>query len=94
MLLSLIKKFTWPLLYSIVVSVFGSTFAVGWYIGLFNTPQKVLKNFINETYYDRYNTYIPDDTLRTIWSWANSLYSLGGAFGGLFTGIAISKLGQ
>jgi len=53
-----------------------------------------LKRFFNETYTKRYNKPISESLLTLIWSLANGALPLGGAFGGLLSGVAVEKLGQ
>ncbi|CAF0739741.1 unnamed protein product [Brachionus calyciflorus] len=87
-------KFTGPLIFYIVITVIGGTFATGWNIGEFNTPSQALKRFFNTTYTNRYNETITEETLTSLWSLANGLMPLGGAFGGLFTGVSVQKFGH
>jgi hypothetical protein len=55
---------------------------------------KSFKRFINSTYENRYQEEIKEETATLIWSLANGLMPLGGAFGGLFTGLSVEKLGK
>ena len=87
-----LKKFTVSLVLSIVITVLGGTLAVGFHIGLFNTPSLVIKEFYNVTYFERYGNYSTDDTV--FWSLANGALPLGGTFGGLITGLVIEKFGR
>ena len=100
------------MIFYIVITVIGGTFATGWNIGEFNTPSQVshfffsffllnklislkaLKRFFNTTYTNRYNETITEESLTSLWSLANGLMPLGGAFGGLFTGVSVQKFGQ
>lgn len=82
------------MIFYIVITVIGGTYATGWNIGEFNTPSQALKRFFETTYLNRYNETITPETLTNLWSLANGLMPLGGAFGGLVTGISVEKFGQ
>ena len=55
---------------------------------------KTLKRFFVTSYEKRYDASMSNDTLTLLWSLANGLMPLGGAFGGLLTGWSIEQFGQ
>lgn len=55
---------------------------------------KTLKRFFVKSYDERYNKTMSNDTVVLLWSMANGLMPLGGAFGGLLTGLSIEHFGQ
>ncbi|XP_041378149.1 solute carrier family 2, facilitated glucose transporter member 5-like [Gigantopelta aegis] len=46
-------KYTFTLVFSVTIAVFGNSFLYGYQIGVINTPASLIKAFYNETYYER-----------------------------------------
>uniref|UniRef100_A0A8C5MM14 Solute carrier family 2, facilitated glucose transporter member 5 n=1 Tax=Leptobrachium leishanense TaxID=445787 RepID=A0A8C5MM14_9ANUR len=53
-----------------------------------------MQTFYNETYVNRYNTYLSESLLSVLWSLTVSLYPLGGFFGSLMVGPLVNKIGR
>uniref|UniRef100_A0A8C4R6G9 Solute carrier family 2 member 11a n=1 Tax=Eptatretus burgeri TaxID=7764 RepID=A0A8C4R6G9_EPTBU len=65
----------------------GGTFQYG-----FNISD--IKNFINNTYCERYGMFIDENLVTLLWSVMVSIYTAGGALGSFLTGPLASKLGS
>ncbi|XP_067659653.1 solute carrier family 2, facilitated glucose transporter member 3-like [Haliotis asinina] len=46
-------NYTFTLIFSITIAVFGNSFLYGYQIGVVNTPSHIIKDFYNATYYER-----------------------------------------
>ncbi|XP_005729793.1 solute carrier family 2, facilitated glucose transporter member 1 [Pundamilia nyererei] len=87
------KQITLPLLMSVGTAVIGSL-QFGYNTGVINAPQEVIENFINQTWYQRYNEPIPKTSLTAVWSIAVSVFSVGGIFGSFSVGLFVNRLGR
>ncbi|KAM4740250.1 solute carrier family 2, facilitated glucose transporter member 1 [Anableps anableps] len=87
------KQITFPLLMSVGTAVIGSL-QFGYNTGVINAPQKIIENFINETYQDRYQEPISKSFLTAIWSISVSIFSVGGIFGSFSVGFFVNRLGR
>uniref|UniRef100_A0AAX7VV84 Solute carrier family 2, facilitated glucose transporter member 1 n=1 Tax=Astatotilapia calliptera TaxID=8154 RepID=A0AAX7VV84_ASTCA len=87
------KQITLPLLMSVGTAVIGSL-QFGYNTGVINAPQEVIENFINQTWYHRYNEPIPKSSLTAVWSIAVSVFSVGGIFGSFSVGLFVNRLGR
>ncbi|XP_038126477.1 solute carrier family 2, facilitated glucose transporter member 1-like [Cyprinodon tularosa] len=87
------KKITFPLLMSVGTAVIGSL-QFGYNTGVINAPQKIIENFINETYLDRYQEPISRSHLTAIWSVAVSMFSVGGIFSAFSVGFFVNRFGR
>ncbi|CAJ0930418.1 unnamed protein product [Ranitomeya imitator] len=56
--------------------------------------RKFMQNFYNETYLDRYGSWLSKDLETILWSLTVSLYPLGGFFGSLLVGPMVNKIGR
>uniref|UniRef100_A0AAX7T5J2 Solute carrier family 2, facilitated glucose transporter member 1 n=1 Tax=Astatotilapia calliptera TaxID=8154 RepID=A0AAX7T5J2_ASTCA len=86
-------QITLPLLMSVGTAVIGSL-QFGYNTGVINAPQEVIENFINQTWYHRYNEPIPKSSLTAVWSIAVSVFSVGGIFGSFSVGLFVNRLGR
>ncbi|KAK6178856.1 hypothetical protein SNE40_011346 [Patella caerulea] len=75
--------FTWYLGLAAIICVVGSSFQVGYNNALTNSPQEVLKLFINESYQTNYNETISEELLTTFWAITSSAIGIGGMIGSL-----------
>ncbi|CAF0733287.1 unnamed protein product [Brachionus calyciflorus] len=82
------------LMFCISVSVIGAAFQVGWAIGVYNTPVDVIKDFFNQTNFDRNKEYMSQSRFDLLWSVTNGLLPLGAAFGGISSGLIADKFGR
>lgn len=87
------KKITLPLLMTVGAAVIGSL-QFGYNTGVINAPQKIIENFINETWVERYNEPITKISLTAIWSIAVSIFSVGGIFGSFSVGLFVNRFGR
>lgn len=74
--------------------VVGSSFQFGYNTGVINAPQAYIKEFLNETYYNRYNTQISSSNLTLIWSFAVAIFAIGGMLGSLIAAPMSQKFGR
>ncbi|KAM6216898.1 solute carrier family 2, facilitated glucose transporter member 7 [Rhynchocyon petersi] len=75
-------------------AAFGSAFQYGYNIAVVNTPHKVLKSFYNETYLERYGTFMDEKVMLLLWSCTVSMFPLGGLLGSLVVGLLVDKCGR
>ncbi|CAN9511930.1 unnamed protein product [Ophioblennius macclurei] len=87
------KRITFPLMMSVGTAVIGSL-QFGYNTGVINAPQKIIENFINETWRARYNEEIPPGSLTAVWSIAVAIFSVGGIFGSFSVGLFVNRLGR
>ncbi|KAF1392020.1 hypothetical protein PFLUV_G00048150 [Perca fluviatilis] len=87
------KRITFPLMLSVGTAVIGSL-QFGYNTGVINAPQKIIENFINETYFERYQEAISKTTLTAIWSVAVSIFSVGGIVGSFSVGLFVNRFGR
>jgi MFS transporter, SP family, solute carrier family 2 (facilitated glucose transporter), member 1 len=80
--------------FCLAISVFGSSFQVGWHIGVYNAPVTTIQHFFNQTYNNRYGEYMKDETWTTLWSLTNALNPAGGIIGGLASGFVVDYFGR
>lgn len=53
-----------------------------------------MKEFYNETYYDRKTYYLTDFNLTLLWSLSVSMFPFGGLIGSLMVGFLVNKFGR
>ncbi|RVE73033.1 hypothetical protein OJAV_G00044800 [Oryzias javanicus] len=87
------KKITFPLLMSVGTAVIGSL-QFGYNTGVINAPQKIIENFINNTWFERYQEPITKSSLTAIWSISVSIFSVGGIFGSFSVGLFVNRFGR
>ncbi|KAF6731831.1 Solute carrier family 2, facilitated glucose transporter member 1 [Oryzias melastigma] len=87
------KKITFPLLMSVGTAVIGSL-QFGYNTGVINAPQKIIENFINNTWLERYQEPITKSSLTAIWSISVSIFSIGGIFGSFSVGLFVNRFGR
>ncbi|XP_054906069.1 solute carrier family 2, facilitated glucose transporter member 1 isoform X2 [Poeciliopsis prolifica] len=78
---------------SVGTAVIGSL-QFGYNTGVINAPQKIIENFINETYQERYQEPITSGFLTAIWTISVSIFSIGGIFGSFSVGFFVNRLGR
>ena len=74
--------------------VMGSMFMFAYNAVIINEPQEILRNFINQSYSQRYNATIDKGSLDTIWLFTVSNYLIGGTIGALVGGVESDRLGR
>ncbi|KAI3369815.1 hypothetical protein L3Q82_024639 [Scortum barcoo] len=88
-----LQQITFPLLMSVGSAVIGSL-QFGYNTGVINAPQKIIENFINETWSERYGEPITPNSLTAIWATAVSIFSVGGIFGSFSVGLFVNRFGR
>ncbi|XP_006885970.1 PREDICTED: solute carrier family 2, facilitated glucose transporter member 7 [Elephantulus edwardii] len=88
------KRLQPTLVLATLSAAFGSAFQYGYNISVVNTPHKVLKSFYNETYFERYGTFLDENVTLLLWSCTVSMFPLGGLLGSLVVGLLVDKCGR
>ncbi|XP_028261178.1 solute carrier family 2, facilitated glucose transporter member 1 [Parambassis ranga] len=87
------KQITLPLMMSVGAAVIGSL-QFGFNTGVINAPQTIIENFINETWFERYNEPITKNTITALWSLAIAIFSVGGILGSFSVGLFVNRFGR
>ncbi|XP_037085285.1 solute carrier family 2, facilitated glucose transporter member 1-like isoform X2 [Pollicipes pollicipes] len=88
------KGFTPRLCLAIAATVLGSAFQHGYNTGVVNAPQKIIEQWVNQTYESRTGEPITADGVTGIWSVTVSIFCVGGMAGAMFTGLVADKFGR
>ncbi|KAF8790704.1 Solute carrier family 2 like protein [Argiope bruennichi] len=88
------KGLTSHLVFAIAAGAFGSSFQHGYNTGVTNIPQSLIQKFINDTYYERYETAAGDNTVTFIFSILVSIFCVGGMAGALLTAFVAERFGR
>uniref|UniRef100_A0A8D0BRW3 Solute carrier family 2, facilitated glucose transporter member 5 n=1 Tax=Salvator merianae TaxID=96440 RepID=A0A8D0BRW3_SALMN len=84
-----------PVLASVaLVAAFGSSFQYGYNVSVINSPELFMKDFYNETYYERTGEPMDDSLMTALWALTVSFFPLGGYFGSLMVGPMVNKCGR
>lgn len=87
-------RLTLVLALATLISAFGSSFQYGYNVAAINSPSQLMKEFYNETYYDRKTYYLTDFNLTLLWSLSVSMFPFGGLIGSLMVGFLVNKFGR
>ncbi|XP_068170440.1 solute carrier family 2, facilitated glucose transporter member 1 [Antennarius striatus] len=87
------KQLTFPLLMSVGTAVIGSL-QFGYNTGVINAPETIIKDFINDTWSQRYQEHISKSTSTAIWSITVAIFSVGGIFGSFSVGLFVNRFGR
>ncbi|KAM8790121.1 solute carrier family 2, facilitated glucose transporter member 5-like isoform 1-T1 [Rhynchonycteris naso] len=87
-------RLTLVLALATLIAAFGSSFQYGYNVAAVNSPAEFMKEFYNETYYDRNSDYLSDFSLTLLWSLSVSMFPFGGFIGSLMVGFLVNKLGR
>lgn len=79
---------------SALLNSFLSSFQPGYHLGVINIPEQILKDFINETYHDRYGEYMDESTLTPLWAFIVSAFIVGAVFGAYCTTFFAERFGR
>ncbi|XP_056135434.1 solute carrier family 2, facilitated glucose transporter member 11b [Lampris incognitus] len=82
------------LLLAVFAACIGGTFQYGYNVSIINAPTKNVQNFINQTWLERYQTEISEQTLTVLWSTIVSIFTVGGFIGASIGGTLSIKLGR
>ncbi|XP_066121276.1 solute carrier family 2, facilitated glucose transporter member 5-like isoform X1 [Saccopteryx bilineata] len=87
-------RLTLVLALATLIAAFGSSFQYGYNVAAVNSPAEFMKEFYNETYYDRNSNYLSDFSLTLLWSLSVSMFPFGGFIGSLMVGPLVNLLGR
>ncbi|XP_067861733.1 solute carrier family 2, facilitated glucose transporter member 11-like [Heptranchias perlo] len=80
-------------LFIFVVGI-GGSFQFGFNVSSINAPTEYIKNFINETWIERYETPLQEYAIKLLWSVIVSVYPVGGLVGAQFAAVLTVKYGR
>ncbi|XP_044524599.1 solute carrier family 2, facilitated glucose transporter member 5-like [Gracilinanus agilis] len=92
--LSVPQRLTLVLGLVMLVVAFGSSFQYGYNVAVINSPAEIMKNFYNQTYYNKTSEYLNNTFLTLLWSLTVSMFPLGGLIGSLMVASMINKCGR
>jgi len=81
-------------LFSLTSAVVGSAFQFGYNTGVINAPGKFIRDFLNETNFNRYNESMTSSTQNAIWALTVAIFAVGGCIGGLSNGFFADYFGR
>ncbi|XP_065205177.1 glucose transporter type 1 isoform X3 [Planococcus citri] len=84
---------TFFLSYTILASMLGML-QFGYNTGVINAPKANIETFIKEVYKIRYNEDLPDATITGMYSFAVSIFAVGGMLGGFSGGMIANRFGR
>ncbi|XP_071945587.1 solute carrier family 2, facilitated glucose transporter member 1-like isoform X2 [Antedon mediterranea] len=87
-------KVTKVLTFTVASAVIGSSLQFGYNTGVINAPQQVITDWINESYYDRTNKLLSEDTVDFLWSTTVAIFAIGGMIGSFTAGPMANRLGR
>lgn len=70
------------------------TNTVGYNIGIMNSPADFMKDWCNQTVIQRYDLYLTENQLETLWTTIISIFLVGGCVGSLFAASLADKFGR
>lgn len=82
------------LAFAIAAAALGSAFQHGYNIGVVNSPGELIRTWINDSHYNRTGEALSSPAVTLIWSWAVSVFCIGGIIGGSLTGILAERMGR
>lgn len=85
---------TGHLLFAIAASAFGASFQHGYNTGVMNAPQRVVGQWINETYTHRFSMAADQTTVDLIYSVIVAIFAIGGMIGALATAYVAERFGR
>ncbi|XP_048677627.2 solute carrier family 2, facilitated glucose transporter member 11-like isoform X2 [Caretta caretta] len=72
----------------------GGTFSYGFQVSMISYPSMYIKNFINDTWQERYHSVIDEQTLTLLWSFIVSTFSIAGFLGTISSRYLSAKYGK
>lgn len=87
-------RLTKNLVWAVFASAVGSSFQHGYNGGVVNAPEKLIGQFINDTYTKRHGEVASDAQVDIIFSIIVSIFCIGGCIGALLTAIVADRLGR
>lgn len=79
---------------SVFVSTFGFSVPAGFCLGVLNTPEKILKHWVNETMIKERHVQLSKAQFDILWSLIVSVFLIGGVIGGLTGAWFADRLGR
>ncbi|XP_055864997.1 solute carrier family 2, facilitated glucose transporter member 1-like [Biomphalaria glabrata] len=79
---------------AIIACILGSPLQIGLNTAILNAPEEVIKEFYNETYFDRYNDFMSDSLLTMLWAITVAFFCVGGMLGGVSAAYFAGKYGR
>lgn len=77
-----------------VASTFGTSVPVGYNIGVINAPAVHVREWCNQTVFERYGVELSSGQLEVLWSTIVSIFLVGGAIGSLGGAWIADRLGR
>ncbi|XP_062049068.1 solute carrier family 2, facilitated glucose transporter member 5 [Lepus europaeus] len=87
-------RLTLVLALATLIAAFGSSFQYGYNVSVVNSPAELMRQFYNDTYYDRTGELIDEFPLTLLWSVTVSMFPFGGFVGSLLVGPLVNKFGR
>ncbi|XP_018332635.1 glucose transporter type 1 isoform X6 [Agrilus planipennis] len=84
---------TFFLSYAIFAAVLGM-FQFGYNTGVTNAPEKTIENWMKDVYKARYDEDLSDESAERIYSFAVSVFAIGGMLGGFVGGMVANRFGR
>ncbi|XP_071110230.1 solute carrier family 2, facilitated glucose transporter member 1-like [Haliotis cracherodii] len=72
----------------------GSSFQFGYNTGVVNSPEQIIQDFYNETYFYRNGEYMKPSMKTLLWSITVAMYAVGGMIGGVSAGFWANRYGR
>jgi len=87
-------KLTKNLAWAVLASAVGSSFQHGYNGGVVNAPEKLIGQFINETYFARHSQVASEAQIDFVFALVVSVFCIGGCLGALSTAIVADRIGR
>ncbi|XP_012944940.2 solute carrier family 2, facilitated glucose transporter member 1 [Aplysia californica] len=82
------------LVLAILACTLGSPLQIGLNTAILNAPEDVIKDFFNETYYNRYGDPMSSSLLTILWGVTVAIFCVGGMVGGVSAAFFANKYGR
>uniref|UniRef100_A0A8D0E8J2 Solute carrier family 2, facilitated glucose transporter member 5 n=1 Tax=Salvator merianae TaxID=96440 RepID=A0A8D0E8J2_SALMN len=85
---------TWTLFLAVCSAGIGGTFQYGYNVSIISAPTEHIHQFLNDTWWNRYQAELSPSKMTLLWSTIASVFSLGGLVGAHLGGSAAIHLGR
>lgn len=82
------------LIWAVFAAAVGSSFQHGYNGGVVNAPEKLIAQFINDTYSKRYQEFASDAQIDFIFALIVSIFCIGGCIGAMATAFVADRIGR